>query len=297
MSLSETEPLSPQSAAGLARSWIDNRLGKSPRAYMRSQMRRLMDQLAERCITETVRLNENEEGLYEQLDIAYNVIQSTWYSVAPAYTTDFTTPVDFSDDERQKIERARGTVWVRHDPKRAFDEGFHSENYIAVRRESFENAVTEYLRSSYLRHPEFDWILLDISITREICEFGEAIKKYLMPRKRESWFGVDERYLKSQGNLSKMMKIAAGEYLKRLATKFLSILIFLIASTWAAFQAGYGALGWGLAGIYLLLLVGLIGASLARAIARRARQLAGNVDIHAKPFALWGQMYRGLGTP
>ena len=69
-----TEPLTQQSAAAIARRWIDYRIEKPTKAYAWSQMRWFMDQLASRCIAESLRCGEDEDDLYQRLDNAYDII-------------------------------------------------------------------------------------------------------------------------------------------------------------------------------------------------------------------------------
>ena len=80
---SHPEPLTQTSASSIAREWINNRIEKPTKSYAWSQMRWLMDQLAERCIAESLRLREDEDRLCERIDNSHEIIYSAWYSVAP----------------------------------------------------------------------------------------------------------------------------------------------------------------------------------------------------------------------
>lgn len=125
---SHPEPLTQTSASSIAREWINNRIEKPTKAYAWSQMRWLMDQLAERCIAESLRLKEDEDGLCERLDNANEIIYSAWYSVAPEYAARLllSSEKEVSPQEKEKIEKAQHILWIRHDPKRAFTEGTRS---------------------------------------------------------------------------------------------------------------------------------------------------------------------------
>jgi hypothetical protein len=39
-----------------------------------------------------------------------------------------------------------------------------------------------------------DWILVDMRVSRELCDLGEAVKQRLAPRKREKLLNVHHRY-------------------------------------------------------------------------------------------------------
>jgi hypothetical protein len=81
----QPEPLTQPSAKSIAREWINNRIAKPTKSYSWSQMCWLMDQLAVRCIEESLRLGEDEDRLCERLDNAHEIIHSAWYSGAPKY--------------------------------------------------------------------------------------------------------------------------------------------------------------------------------------------------------------------
>jgi hypothetical protein len=163
----QPEPLAQAPAKSIAREWIDARITKPTKAYARSQMPWLMDQLAERCIEESLRLGEHEDLLCERLDNAHEIISSAWHSLAPGYATRwrFGAKNDVSAQEQERIEKAQHILWTRHDPKRAFAEGTRSEHYTGFDKSSLVSEIAGYLSRPYLRHPVLDWIFLDATIS------------------------------------------------------------------------------------------------------------------------------------
>ncbi len=180
------EPLTEPSAKAIAREWIDNRIEKPTKPYARSQMRWLMDQLAEPCITESLRLEEDVTGLWERLDYAHNILTTAWYSAASEEAISWPTSEENEPDaeEQEKLEKAQHVLWVRHDPARAFEEGTRSVHYTAINKDELNSAIADYLDRPYLRLPVLDWIFLDMTISRELSAFGEALKEKWLPGKR-----------------------------------------------------------------------------------------------------------------
>jgi hypothetical protein len=290
---SHPEPLTQTSASLIAREWINNRIEKPTKAYAWSQMRWLMNQLAERCIAESLRLGEDEDRLCERLDNAHEIIYSAWHSVAPEYATRWrlNSKEEVSPQEKEKIEKAQHILWMRHDPKRAFTEGTRSEHYTSFDKEGLHSTIASYFGRPYLRHAVLDWILLDMTISRELSAFGESLKETWLPGKRDPMLGIHDRYIKAQGNLAEMMKVDWNEVFARWNMWFWWALAFPIAAIWASFHWDYTALGPWLAGIYAFIVFAFVGIKFSKFVGRLIRRLAGKADPRTRAFNLWDQMY------
>ena len=134
-------------------------------------MRWLMDELASRCIAESLRLQEDEHDLFQRLCNAESVIQRAWWSAAPG------AKEEPDAQEKEKIRQARRTLWVRHYPARALMEGVPSEHPAAIDKSHLHSAIVDYLDRPYLCHSTLDWIFLDMTISSEITAFGEQLKE------------------------------------------------------------------------------------------------------------------------
>ena len=97
------------------------------------------------------------------------------------------------EEETRKIEDAQHVIWERRDPYLSLSVGqsVHHTDFSFVKPHS---AVCEYLERPWLRHPSLDWILVDMQVSRELCDLGEAVKQRLAPRKRERLLDVHHRY-------------------------------------------------------------------------------------------------------
>ena len=195
------------------------------------------------------------------------------------------------EEEQEKIEKAQHGLWTRHDPARAFQEGTRSVHYTAINKDELNSAIADYLDRPYLRLPVLDWIFLDMTISRELSAFGEALKEKWLPGKRHPFLGIHHRYLKAQGDLAEMTKIDWSETFERWNMWFSCGLAIPIAGIWAAFYFGYETTGWWLAGIYATIVIGFIAIKLVRFFLRLIRRLLGKPDPRMKVFALWDQMY------
>lgn len=293
MDLYKPKPLTSQLAAAVAREWIDNAIEKPSKPYAWSQMRVLMDQLGDRCIAESLRLGEDEERLCARLTSAHDIIQSAWYASAPDHATHWPSDneIEQSNEEKEKIEKYRHTLWRRHDPKRSFAEGTRSEHYAAIDKDSLASTIADYLNLPYLQHPVLDWIFLDMTISREICGYGESIKENWLPGKRDTLLGIHSRYIKSNGNLAEMTKIDWNETFELWNMWFWSSFAFPIGAIWAAFHWNYESTGYWMLGIYSTIVTVFIGIKLIQFLLRLVGRIIGKVDPRTRVFALWDQMY------
>ena len=290
---SDPEPLSQASASRIARKWVAKKVKRPIEPYAWSQMRWIMDELADHCIAESLRLGEDESRLCERLDNAHYIIYGAWCAFAPYYATDWLSKKDLEIclKEKERAEKAIHTLWDRHDPGRAFKEGTRSEHYTGAIKGDLPSIIARYLSRPYLRHPVLDWIFLDMTISHEVSEYGEALKKYWLPGKRDPMLGIHDRYEKAQGNLAEMTKIDWGEVYESFAVWFFFALFVPIAGILALFQREYTALGVWLAGIYALIVTAFFGVKILGFAVRFTRRLIGKIDPRTRAFGLWDQMY------
>jgi hypothetical protein len=274
--------LTQQSAAALSRLWIEDRIEKPTAPHAWSQMRWLMDQLAHRCVAESLRLAEDEDCLFHRLSAAHDVISLAWYSVERGGLTQRGGAQEkkLPSQEKERIEKARHTLWTRRDPKRAFVEGTLSEHHTAIDKDALHTTIAEYLNRPYLRHSVLDWIFLDMTISRELCAYGECIKQHLLPGRRDRFLGIHEQYIKAHGNLAEMTAINWSEFFKRCEGWF-AALVFSATGIWAAFHWHFNTTGWWLAGICGTLFVGV----------RLRQRLTGKIEPWRKASQLWDSMY------
>lgn len=291
MQLDETHSLTRSTAGLVAREWIDNQFAAPSKPLIRSQMRWLMNELAVLCISKAVELDERADGLRERLDAAYGIISSAWYETAPEYATRWRRDEELSDDQRVKIRRAEHTLWERHNPKRAFNEGYESEHHVKFSKDSFYSTLSDYLSQPYLRHATLDWIFLDISISRELCAFGEQLKQDMLPGRRDSIIGVHAHYFSSNGNLAKMIRANQGEAIKRGAAWLFWALALPVTAIWASFHWHLASTASWILGIYAIFLAGTAAFQVLRLIRWLIRRVTGKVDHRTRVFQLWDQMY------
>jgi hypothetical protein len=287
------EQVTKKMASVFARNWIDGRIDKPIKPYMWSQMRSLMDQLADCCIEESLRRNECEDDLYHRLDQAYDIIRGAWYSAAPSYATTYLTPEQkeaLEPEELQKIEVSQHRLWVRHDMKRAFSEGTRSDQYPAIDKDSLIAAIADYLAFPYLRLPFLDWIFLDMCISREMSAFGESLKEHWLPGKRDRYLG-NMRYHKAEGNLKEMNKTDWKEKFSRLNLLFWLEVGFPIAVIWASFHWNWTRLGYWFLGIYVAIVLLFVFGKTIKLTSRRIRNRRGIVEPKIRAFRLWDEMY------
>jgi hypothetical protein len=115
----------------------------------------LLEQFADLCVAETVRLQENSQALGQRLNDAYNLLNATAAS---------------GNGKSKNLRR----VWLRQDPRRLFAKD--GEERLTINKDELHGAVATYLARPYLRHPTFDWILLDMTITGELLALGDYVK-------------------------------------------------------------------------------------------------------------------------
>jgi hypothetical protein len=272
-------------AAKVTREWFNNRFNTQW-----NQFRWLMEQLAASCIAECLKNGEDEFQLCKRLDIAYDIIWTVWRAGAPEIATRWWKEGEKPSQAEQKIiDKAKATVWKRHDPKRSFAEGYESEHHTGFDQQDFYATVAAYLQHPELRHSVLDWIMVDMMVSRELSAFGEALKERFLPGPRDwAHFGiVHARYYKTKGNYLKMKTPDwAG-----LATKVVWTIAAPIAAIYSAFHFGYEGLGASLLSLYAVVVAGWLGLKVLRLVVKIGYALAGKSHPLAKPFVLWDQMY------
>jgi len=289
----DSEALTQASASSIARKWVAKTVKKPIKPYAWSQMRWIMDELADRCIAESLRLGEDETRLCDRLDSAHDIIYWAWQTFAPDYATAWLSKKDLEIclKEQERAEKAIHTLWDRHDPKRAFNEGTRSEHYTGTIKGDLPFIIASYLSRPYLRHPMLDWIFLDMTISQEVSAYGEHLKKTWLPGKRDLVIGIHDRYLKAHGNLAEMTKIDWNEVSESFAMWFFWALVVPIGGIWASFHWEYTALGVWLRGIYAASIAGFLSVKILEFAIRFMRRLIGKVDPRTHAFGLWDQMY------
>lgn len=278
MNSSYVEPLTQDSADKIAQEWVDGRIKQPAGAYAWSQKRWLMDQLAQLAVAQSVRDREGEDGLCRRLSDAYGIVHRAWDSAAPWFATRVWPHDERPTKEQEKIIDAwRHVVWRRHDPVKAFEEGTTSPDYINFTEASLDSTIAEYLARPWLRHAFLDWVFVDMMITRELCILGEAIKKRLLPGRRDP-LGVHHRYFETNGNLREMKKTDW----KRLYLWFWWSLAFPIGGILLTFHGGHETTGWWLTAIYATCVIGFIA----------FKTLRGDEKEHprVRAFQRWDQM-------
>jgi hypothetical protein len=250
----------------------------------------LVRQLADRCIAEGLRCEDDEMDFERRLADAEEIIDSAWSATAPEYAKYWREEKEEpTEREKEKIKKARKTLWVRHDPKRAFDEGWRSEHYASFDGIlGFNEEIASYLDRPYLRHPWLDWIFLDMTISGRLCDFGEDLKLLHWLGKRIS---TRSRLLGAQGNLAEMKKIHDELFFKRCGLWIWWTLAVPIGAIWAAFHWSFEATAWWLVGIYGTLVGGFILVKLLLLIMRLIDRLTGKIAPLTKAFQLWDCMY------
>ncbi|WP_157213150.1 hypothetical protein [Sinorhizobium sp. CCBAU 05631] len=272
-------------AFSIAREWIDNTI-EQPSVLGHSQTRWLMDDLGKLCVHETIRHGEGEGQLCARLVSAWDIVHSIWFALAPSYATSFRS----DEEEQDRIDKARHVIWHRRDPLKAYREGYNSPSQTSFHPEDFAQTVADYLEQSWLRHPFIDWVIVDATVSRELCSYGEELKKHWLPGRRD-FVGMHHRYFKAAGNLEVMSKFDWNEAFERWNAWFWCGLGLPVGAIWAAFHFNYSDLGWWIAGIYVTIVLLALTLGVVRLLGRVLRWARGKPDPRERPFELWTEMY------
>jgi hypothetical protein len=287
--------LTQAQAIKIVSEWLDDRIKYSCKEYTRSKKRWLMNELSKQCISETIRLHEDQFALQDRLQIALDIVDSISYQSAPNFTKNWRVFEDkeLSLDEQKEIDLASQDVWRRRDPKKSFQEGFESKYYLDSNKNEIEAISAEYFSHSWSQHSILDWMLMDISISAELCAYGEELKKHCLPGKKDLWgLGFHEKYFTANGNLEKMTKINWSERTERFLTKVFVAIIAPIAIIWLADRYKYEttALAIGIAyGVIAFIYLAFKSINL---ISWAYKKILGRpTNPKLKFFKLWDEMY------
>jgi hypothetical protein len=281
------EALTTTSAKTIARQWIVARSNMS--TDYRSQTRWMFDQLAELCIAEALSRGDDEDDLSQRISDSHDILYGAWWAAAPAVVTkwwrDNETP---TEEEQKQIDAAKAALWRRHDPEVSFREGFESKDHIAFDKASLHATIAAYLARPWLRHPTMDWIFLDMTITGELCAYGESIKQGWV-NNSETGFDMDMKYHRAKGNLKAINTVRGKQKFERLNMMFWFGVVLPIAVISAAFHFAFGETGRMLrsifASLWAITLVGWI-ATFIRGRRKRAAPIP-----KPEPLQLWVEMY------
>ena len=281
------------SATKIAKEWSDDLSswgGPLPTGY--SQASWMIKQITKLCIAEAVKQNKDEDGFREILSEAYEIISAVWRETAPAIATKYwdKDKEKPSADEQKQIDTAKKTIWVRHDPMKSFNEGYTSKNHISFDKGGFNSVIADYLARPWLRIAVLDWILLDITITGELCAYGEALKRDWLPGPR-GFLGMNNRYYKANGNLTELKKVDWKYTGERINVWFWSTIGVPVGIIWAAFHFGFESTGEVLLGIFIAIWLVVLLVKVGRWIMRVLRPSSGKVDPTVQAFELWDKMY------
>jgi hypothetical protein len=258
-----------------------------------SQAAFMLKKISKLCVAESIRQNDDEDALQERLSNAYEIISTIWREVAPPIATKYwdKDKEQPSEDQKKQIEAARKIIWSRHDAFKSFQEGFESKNHISFDKNSLNSAIADYLACPWLRIAALDWILLDITISGELCAFGEALKRDWLPGPRDKVLGFNNRYYKAKGNLAELKKIDWNYTGERINTWFWSVIGFPLGGIWAAFHFGYQNVGEVLIAIYVFAWLVFISIKVGKFVMQLVRRASGKPDPNVKAFQLWDKMY------
>lgn len=289
------ECITESEAAKIALEQIDYSIPKTEQSFHWSQRRWLLGQLAQICIEQSISNKESEYKLQDRLEIACDIVDSIWYETAPKYAKDWDyikddEPDDEKKDKEKKVGWAKHELWSRRDPQISFKEGLESKHAFHPDRAEINSIIANYLSHEWLRHPTLDWVLLDMTITMEICAFGETIKqKYLSGKK--DWLGIHHRYDSANGNIDKMMKIDWSDLAESLWTRFLFAVGMPVGAIWAAFYYEWNNTGLVMGAIYGLIVSGYVLVKLYKGVKGVIQNLLGKENPKLIPFKLYEEMY------
>ncbi|ANY77111.1 hypothetical protein BB934_01825 [Microvirga ossetica] len=259
--MTDTETLTKEDALAFTKVWIDNRLEPTKDRWAFSEANWLMQQLAARCIAETLREGGDEVMLQDRLAFVYDLLRSVRLNAQRKDVKNLTCKnrEDLDETQQRIVENARHEIWRRHDPKRAFNEGLKSEHMPSIHKQVIWTRFAEYLDKPWLRHPVLDWVFVDMLVSAEIALYGEHIKQFVMPFPRDA-IGMNSDYLRSQGNLEKMRELNRTAILGRALWNVVCTWILPPVAIGAAFYFGWSTTGMMLLGLYLLIIAIGLGA-------------------------------------
>lgn len=268
-------------AFSFAREWVASHVDK-PEKGTASQLGWLMDELSTLCVNEAIRRGEGEFELTGRLETALRIVWNIRWSLSQD------SSIETARDGRES--RADHSIWERRDPAVAYREGFNSPANTDFVPGDFAHIVAEYLDEPWLRHPFMDWVIIDATVSRELCSFGEELKQRWLPGRRD-FTGTHYRYFDCYGKLDEMLAFRWGEAFERWNAWFWTAFAIPVGATWAAFHFNYPTLGGWLLGLYITFVLGVASYSVFRLLRRLFRWATGKPDPRLRPFELWTSMY------
>lgn len=232
-------------AFSFAREWVGCRVDK-PEKGVASQIGWLMDELSTLCVHEAIRRGEGELELAGRLETAWRIVWNVRWTLSQDNVVETAS--------RGRDSTADNTIWKRRDPGVAYREGYKSPASTDFVPSDFAHIVADYLEHPWLTHPFIDWAIVDATVSRELCSFGEELKQRWLPGRRD-FTGTHHRYLESDGNLGKMLTFRWGEAFERWNAWFWAAFAIPVGAAWAAFHFNYPTLGGWLVGLYLMFLL------------------------------------------
>jgi len=284
--MSDDNLMSEQTAKRFVKEWVARGVPPKPKNYIRSEYGWLLKQLAERCMVKTLEQGTDEIDLDYELSKACEIIDIIWYTIVPTERSREGGIFHPGDNDTQLLQQHR--FWWRRDPQISFDEGFESKHYFSCLCDEIKSSAATYLEKPWLRVAKLDWIIVDILITDELCQYGERLKKDWLPGTKKNSLNIHPKYFSAKGNLKEMTKDRWKEDLKRSLLKPLYAVVLPLGMILSALYFGYSSTGYSFAAIYALLILD----NLVGAYRRSKYRRAGNPDPALEPFELWDKMYQ-----
>jgi hypothetical protein len=233
------------------------------------QKYRLLRDLATRCTNEALARGDSIYELENRLTKAVDILDWIWGANASSETFELWNNAIGNEDEFiwKEGAKTRQTIWKRHDPRISYREGYESPHYLSVGKDQSSGVIATYLSNPWLRHPILDWMLLDVGISNELCQFGREINEITY---------LSATYDYHKGSLGKIRRSFAG--LKRAVSDWGSPL-FLAALLGAIFSYIDGKINY--------LPLGIFAALMAYSEIKRFFSLRKARDLWASMYEVW----------
>lgn len=157
--MNEISVMTKEYADRLVRQFIEERLSSVDRW---SQLRRMFDKLSELCVSEALARGDDDKALWRRLLTTLDLLEQIPFRWAR------------SAIRNDRPDNTQNLVWRRHDPERSLQEGYQSKHHFDG---DCTDTLRSYLENPSLRSPDLDAIFLDMLVTKELCAFGEEMKK------------------------------------------------------------------------------------------------------------------------
>ena len=172
-------------------------------AYERSsELRILSEEMAERCIDETINKGEGAKELERRISWSIDLIRNLQVMGRSRTEHEAFEKRTISPDNIGN-NLIGGIVWTRKDTRNSYAQGTNSEDFFETPADYINRYLKDYLENPWSSHPKIDWIFLDMLLTSETCLFFEEMKKWYIPGPKDD-LGMNKFYYKYEGNLEKM---------------------------------------------------------------------------------------------